>query len=211
MEYEDFEIKPEHNASVRTLINRLGQSVEVELPEVHWQYFDWLADTDEDMIAWVKRVDAIRRHHGEKLTMTQQMVANLQYDERKRYLTGKTCPLIISPEGYQQDDYLGSSVEEGYAPVGRMLENGRGQLENAVVHQEHWDYYDWLVEQGQDVVPWVKDFDKKRPPEKAFGEWLIMLLWLDMCTNYRDGKPLPFKGEPPGYDDFLLANSKPKS
>jgi hypothetical protein len=53
---------------------------------------------------------------------------------------------------------------------GREVTNVFGLKEIAVLPQSLWDYYDWCVKQGWDMVDWTMTTDKMRIPSLTFSE-----------------------------------------
>jgi hypothetical protein len=99
-------------------------------------------------------------------------------------------------------DYLGTPPPlPGYEPIGRMLINCFDVPERAILHANYWDYYDWLVEQGYDMVDWVKRADSIRKDGMCFSEHLMFCLWHDECNRYRSGQLCPSSSPPVGYVD----------
>ena len=82
--------------------------------------------------------------------------------------------------------------------VGRMLLNCFNVEEIAVLPQGCWRYYDWCVEQGLDMIAWVKTADERRSPELTFSENLLGCLWRDECRRFKAGENLPPWKEPEG-------------
>ncbi|MFQ6550608.1 hypothetical protein AADZ90_021910 [Aestuariibius sp. 2305UL40-4] len=68
-------------------------------------------------------------------------------------------------------------LHPSYEPIGRMLPNAFGVEELVVMHQNYWDYYDWLVDQGYDMEDWVIRADTIREPGISLSDHLMWCLW----------------------------------
>ncbi len=197
----NIKITEKDDPQTRLLDDKHGEKQEVTVPKRFWDYFDWLGENGEDNRNIVKAAIIFRAHHKNRLSFDHQFMAQLHWDERSRYLTGKKCPLLITPEGYNHEDYLGSPSQGGYNPIGRVLKNAFGIDETAIMNGIYWEYLDWGTEQGFDNEAWVKHVDEKRPHDTSFGHHLTFAIWHDMCNRYRRGDPYPFDRPPNGYQE----------
>ncbi len=85
----------------RQLKNAFDVEETVVMQVKHWKYFDWLAERGSDMEQWVKDADMARHKATYHVSLGDKMVRNLFHSEKRRYLSGKQCPLFISPSGHQ--------------------------------------------------------------------------------------------------------------
>jgi len=92
---------------------------------------------------------------------------------------------------------------DGCEYVGRKIKNAFGVLEVVTIPEGWWDYYDWCVENGIDMVEWVKDVDTVRLQDVSFSDYLWGSLWHHKCSRYFHGFPSPPSAPPEGYVDFL--------
>jgi len=95
------------------------------------------------------------------------------------------------------------TARDGNELIGRMVKNSLGVDEVAVAPKGCWEYYDWCIENGLDMVSWVQDMDDIRTEETSLGEWLWTCLWEHWCIRYYHGFPCPPGGPPIGYVDFV--------
>lgn len=86
----------------RQLKNAFDVEETVVMQVKHWKYFDWLAERGSDMEQWVKDADMARHKEAYTMSLSTKMCVNLFHSEKRRYLSGKQCPLFISPNGYSK-------------------------------------------------------------------------------------------------------------
>lgn len=84
----------------RGLKNAFGIKETIVMPERHWKYYDWLAEQGSDMEQWVVDADMARHKPDYWLSLSNQIIYSLFHSEKRRYLSGKECPLFIEPNGY---------------------------------------------------------------------------------------------------------------
>ena len=86
---------------------------------------------------------------------------------------------------------------------GRNVINAFEIEETAVLPQSIWDYYDWCVEQGWDMVDWTITIDKTRIPSLTFSDNMWGALWKLACSRFKQGLSSPRETPPEGYAEFL--------
>lgn len=88
---------------------------------------------------------------------------------------------------------------------GRKVINAFGIEEISVMPQSAWDYFDWCVDQGWDMVDWTKTTDQMRKPILTFSDNMWGGLWKLECSRYKQGLSCPPNSPPEGYEEFLEA------
>ena len=89
----------------------------------------------------------------------------------------------------------------GYELIGRQYNNAFGIKEAIVLHQNYWDYLDWLIEFAElDADDWIAECDKHRE-DKTLSENLMVWLYWDECDRHRQGHATPTDTPPYGYNE----------
>jgi hypothetical protein len=89
---------------------------------------------------------------------------------------------------------------EGYEVIGRTYKNAFGVDEIITLHQNYWDYVDWLVGKGIDIQEWIIECDKNRD-DKSLSENLMEWLYWDECDRHRTRSATPTGTPPIGYQE----------
>jgi len=84
----------------RKLTNVFDQDETVVMQAKHWKYFDWLAENGYDMDDWVKKADLARHKDTYTSSLGNELLMELFYHEKKRFLRDRSIKLFITPEGY---------------------------------------------------------------------------------------------------------------
>lgn len=91
-----------------------------------------------------------------------------------------------------------------YERVGRILQNAFDQDETVVMERRFWKHFDWLEQQGHDMVVWVKnaDFDRHRPEYMhCLASELMASMALDEKRRFLSNVTCPMYIKPEGWDD----------
>ena len=92
----------------------------------------------------------------------------------------------------------GTPAHSDYEPVARIYKNAFGIDETIILHQNYWNYFDWLIKQGEDMDEWVQECDLYRD-DKSLSENLMEWLYWDECERHRKGLNVPSEMPPYGY------------
>lgn len=147
----------------RTIENAFGAEEVVRLPKVWWEYYDWCIEVaDLDMVEWIKYMD---KHRLADVSFDLYLWRSLWEHECRRYYHGHHVPTLTPPEGYV--DFVEDLEKEDECPkrhvsIKRQLQNAEGDEEAVEMQSKHWQYFDYLVECGGDMVKWVHQADLAR-------------------------------------------------
>lgn len=91
-----------------------------------------------------------------------------------------------------------------YERVGRLVKNAFDEDETVVLELRLWKHFDWLEQQGNDMVAWVKnaDIDRHKPEYKhTLSREISCSLRVDEKRRYLSNMTCPLFIEPDGYNE----------
>lgn len=94
----------------------------------------------------------------------------------------------------------GTPDKPAYQTQGRVYKSASGVDTFIHLNTCHWEYVDWLEDQGDiDFAEWVIHCDANPCEGYTLSHHLMYWLWTDECRRHRYGAPTPSDTPPDGY------------